>query len=524
MSEISKLNGYDIKDKKAIRTYDTVALMKADTTIKEGQHVKTKGYYLANDGGHAEYVIKSNSNSYYETLNNELVAELITDNIIDVKKFGAYCDGIHDDSDALENSFNYVNTLTSSNGTAKRTIIIPSKLKVTRRIDCEADQLKIMGTSLNNSRIVFTGADSYLNIGKSNNEKSFEIEIENIKLYGDYSQTNSILKMTKCTNCYLTRVETCCGGENQYNISFIDCGLIFMDQCTVVGSNDVENYPGNRNGIYINQMGSIFNFTNANCWNLNNLFKFDGNVQNVNIQNNWIECIKSLIEFNCVTDMRYMNIKVENNTINTHAQSEAFYPTTFNFIKLDMLSNTNLFNSVFSINKNTIYLWDVTSINGNSLVYLTQKGETSAWDINYNSNIYSGKTLANLSAYVFYNSDTSFYNKYNVHFKSITTSISSEASRITDDKRIINCIITEGQRGQVTSPNGIYLGSSGTENYGNIYYENGEFLGGYEGTIRYIPKKVEVNIPHATDTTDVITVVNTIIDTLYQAHITNIHS
>ena len=38
--EVSNINGYDIKDKKSIRTYDTVALMKADSTLKEGQHVK----------------------------------------------------------------------------------------------------------------------------------------------------------------------------------------------------------------------------------------------------------------------------------------------------------------------------------------------------------------------------------------------------------------------------------------------------------------------------------------------------
>ena len=55
--EFSTLNGYKVKDKKAIRFYDSVASMKADTTLKDGMHVKTKGYYSVSDGGHGEYVI-----------------------------------------------------------------------------------------------------------------------------------------------------------------------------------------------------------------------------------------------------------------------------------------------------------------------------------------------------------------------------------------------------------------------------------------------------------------------------------
>ena len=59
MSEISILNGYKIKDKKAVRYYDTISNMKSDTTLKAGMHVKTKGYYSVNDGGNAEYYITS---------------------------------------------------------------------------------------------------------------------------------------------------------------------------------------------------------------------------------------------------------------------------------------------------------------------------------------------------------------------------------------------------------------------------------------------------------------------------------
>ena len=110
MSDIVTLNGYKIKDEKAIRSYESVAQMKADTKLKEGYHVKTKGYYEANDGGHGEYVIV-NDNTLIDdggsihVLSNGLRAKLyIQNNIINVKQFGAYGDNTHNDTQAFINA------------------------------------------------------------------------------------------------------------------------------------------------------------------------------------------------------------------------------------------------------------------------------------------------------------------------------------------------------------------------------------------------------------------------------------
>ena len=88
MSDIVTLNGYKIKDEKAVRSYESVAQMKADNKLRVGQHVKTKGYYIAGDGGGAEYVIKTSSIKFYESLTNNLVAELIDDEY-NILKIGA---------------------------------------------------------------------------------------------------------------------------------------------------------------------------------------------------------------------------------------------------------------------------------------------------------------------------------------------------------------------------------------------------------------------------------------------------
>lgn len=58
-------------------TYDSVADMKADNTLKNGMYAQTVGYYEPNDGGGASYIIKTETTRINETLNNNLHAELI---------------------------------------------------------------------------------------------------------------------------------------------------------------------------------------------------------------------------------------------------------------------------------------------------------------------------------------------------------------------------------------------------------------------------------------------------------------
>ena len=105
---------------KKIYYFNTVANMKAASFLKNGDCVRTLGYYSANDGGGAEYkIVNTTSDNYVETLNTNLFAELIIKDEINVKQFGAYGDGTHDDTNILNTIFsNYVN-----NG---QTILIPA--------------------------------------------------------------------------------------------------------------------------------------------------------------------------------------------------------------------------------------------------------------------------------------------------------------------------------------------------------------------------------------------------------------
>lgn len=113
MAEISTLNGYKIKDKKAIRYYNTVADMVADTTLKNGMQVKTSGYYQTHDNGQGEYkIIDDNTlladNGSIIALQNGLYAKIIiNDKNINVKQFGAKGDNYTDDSQSIYKAVNY---------------------------------------------------------------------------------------------------------------------------------------------------------------------------------------------------------------------------------------------------------------------------------------------------------------------------------------------------------------------------------------------------------------------------------
>lgn len=72
-------------------TYDSVAEMKADDTLKAGMYAQTVGYYEANDGGAAIYKITSeeSQSEYQEELGNGLYATLKIDEKIKIKQLGA---------------------------------------------------------------------------------------------------------------------------------------------------------------------------------------------------------------------------------------------------------------------------------------------------------------------------------------------------------------------------------------------------------------------------------------------------
>ena len=97
--QLNILKNNEIKLNKKPYYYNSVADMKADLGLKVGDMAVTLGYYEPNDGGGAEYFIKESEreitdNQFYIAISNtNLIAKLIYDKPLDVRKIGFRSNG-----------------------------------------------------------------------------------------------------------------------------------------------------------------------------------------------------------------------------------------------------------------------------------------------------------------------------------------------------------------------------------------------------------------------------------------------
>lgn len=112
-----------------IRTFNSVEEMKASNTLKAGALAKTLGFYAADDGGGANYLIVNDigedepDEASIIALQRGLYAKLLIEDYVNVKWFGVKGDGETDDTNALQLCFNYIKggCVTIPEGTYKTT-------------------------------------------------------------------------------------------------------------------------------------------------------------------------------------------------------------------------------------------------------------------------------------------------------------------------------------------------------------------------------------------------------------------
>lgn len=172
-TEYWQLIGGGVKKEDTILTFNTVAELKS-SNIKNGMTAQTLGYYSANDGGGATYKIKTTSTSYYEELNNGLVAELNIEKEINVLAFGVDKTGTNDNSSKINTILtNYVGN----------TIYFPAGEYLFNSTVYIDENTTIKGDGKNST--IFT-TNSAINILELKNSFSYNVSVENIGFNGNY--------------------------------------------------------------------------------------------------------------------------------------------------------------------------------------------------------------------------------------------------------------------------------------------------------------------------------------------------
>ena len=158
------------------KTYPNVASMKADAGLTDGQTVQTEGYWDKQYAGGAYYDIVSNTSLSVDDgkciqLDNGLYAELhAVNDTVTVNQFGAYGDGEHDDSAAIQLTINsgYSNIVFEEN-----------EYKINKSITVSSNDLSLLGkNSTMFSSDDFSDTQEWLFIIKANNINVYSLSLE----------------------------------------------------------------------------------------------------------------------------------------------------------------------------------------------------------------------------------------------------------------------------------------------------------------------------------------------------------
>ena len=283
-----------------VLSFNTVSDMKQATNLVNGSTCKTLGYYELNDGGKATYKIRNITNNdivdemFIISLNNEnLIAELIEDNIINARQLGIYGDKTHDDTLLLQKALD-----------SNKLLLLDGEYKIT------------------NSLIIDVGYHKGLK-GKSGT-----------KLLGDF--TNGGFSILKLNNTLYDD-----SGSGRYGTvsSFVIDNITFSD-ITELNQTEITHYG---NGIeFINGCTGI-NFINCKFRNLiNGLLisntskgayndKFTGCIFS---NNDYGIYINALASNDCGENFRFLNCSLSTAKLGNYISSDMyvnFIETSFDY-------------------------------------------------------------------------------------------------------------------------------------------------------------------------------------------------
>lgn len=185
------------------KTFNSVEDMQESDVLTSGMIVQTIGYYSANDGGGATYLITDDeSDTEYQEEVGDLYATLIVDKKINIKQLGAYGDNTHDDASKISYAITHYDSIYIPSGT----YILNSTITINHSIN-------LYGDNKNSSIIkINSNADGIL-------LNTSHVEIKDLKFTTINDYSHSIIKLLTPSNVVGQMIKDCTfiGGNNTGN-------------------------------------------------------------------------------------------------------------------------------------------------------------------------------------------------------------------------------------------------------------------------------------------------------------------
>ena len=444
--------------------FDTVADMKLAQNLVNGSKCRTLGFYSVNDGGGAYYKIRTVTNddvidemTIIEVYDDLLVAELLEENEMNVKQFGAYGDGTHDDTTPIQTAINSFKSITIPYGTYMTTGV---SLKDDSIINSKNATLKIIPNNLTSYFVVqVTDVDNVSVLGKLNciGDKdthtgssgeygmafgimgSSNIYIEDLNLsygWGDGLYIGNSESLDNQNNIYINNVT--CHHNRRNGMSIISGEKLTINNLVSYsnggtsphGGFDIEPYRAE------NKIDVIIN--NAHCYdnlstNFHQAYVSNAYTDNFNVN---IGTLKVVGDLSVTITKDKSNLTIDNLLINTQSSQNKspLILTSWGIVKIKNceidISNTSSLtnvNVIYSEKMLNSFIDNLTVINnGESLPYfIVNSANITNFNINNLTFIGLLKKSSTRSTYIKINNMTK-------KSKTLTTSDSNLIPFITD--------------------------------------------------------------------------------------------
>ena len=434
----------------AIWCFDTVNDMKNATNLIDGSFAKTFGYYSINDGGGANYKIRTKTaddvidNGSIIEIGSTLVAELNVNQSINIKQFGAKGNGVDLDDVVFANALNYIKnsdikvlyfndgnyllstklslpsgkyiglgnaTLTETNSTDEVFITNEHFLNYDYQDEIEIKDLTIVkttlsGGSLNGKRCFRFACTNNLHMDNITMRSNVDSQFAAIDLYS--YNTNALIENCKVYKTGTVTATSLVAGyavreysetHTTKNISLINC---LIDKDGIDESLWISGWFGNVEDVYVNNL-KIYDRTNSEGASTSYIDR----CSNVTIENSYI--------YKQGNGYRLMQIGVDEN------HHERVVDNLFirnNIFEIENSSNTNTFASFISVDR----------LVGNKGVFIE------------NNKFYYDDSTTKIGCFILINSDNleTIYSKGNI-FRGYCNRLGYRLKNSYNDTLIGNC-------------------------------------------------------------------------------------